>query len=60
MLPPPSSPQVTPANLLRAQDLADVIALVRLHRLDGSFTRHLDKTLRPTFRKTARSIEREG
>jgi hypothetical protein len=48
------------ANLLRAQDLADVIGLIRRHRLSGEFARHLDRTLRPTFRKLARAIEREG
>lgn len=48
------------ANLLRAQDLADVIGLIRHHRLTGQFARHLDRTLRPTFRKLARAIEREG
>ena len=48
------------ANLLRAQDLADVIGLIRRHRLTGDFARNLDKPLRPTFRKLARAIEREG
>jgi hypothetical protein len=48
------------ANLLRAQDLADVIGLIRHHRLTGDFARHLDRPLRPTFRKLARAIEREG
>jgi hypothetical protein len=48
------------ANLLRAQDLADVIGLIRRHRLTGEFARHLDRSLRPTFRKLARAIGREG
>lgn len=48
------------ANLLRAQDLADVIGLIRRHGLRSEFARHLDKTLRPTFRKLARAIEREA
>jgi hypothetical protein len=48
------------ANLLRAQDLADVIGLIRRHRLTGEFARKLDRPLRPTFRKLARAIEREG
>jgi hypothetical protein len=47
------------ANLLRAQDLADVIGLMRHHRLTSSFAHHLDKTLRPAFRKLARMIQRE-
>jgi hypothetical protein len=46
-------------NLLRAQDLADVIGLMRHHRLTSSFARHLDKTLRPAFRKLARMIQQE-
>lgn len=48
------------ANLLRAQDLADVIGLIRHHRLTSSFARHLDKTLRPTFRQLVRMIQRES
>jgi hypothetical protein len=47
-------------NLLRAQDLADAIGLIRHHKLTGEFARFLDKSLRPTFRKLVRSIEREG
>ena len=46
-------------NLLRAQDLADVIGLIRHHRLTSEFARHLDKTLRPPFRKLVRLIQRE-
>jgi hypothetical protein len=46
-------------NLLRAQDLADVIGLIRHHRLTGEFARHLDKTLRAPFRKLVRLIQRE-
>jgi hypothetical protein len=46
-------------NLLRAQDLADVIGLIRHHQLTSSFARHLDKTLRPSFRKLIRLIQRE-
>jgi len=48
------------ANLLRAQDLADVIGLIRHHRLSSAFARHLDKALRPAFRKLVRMIQREG
>lgn len=47
-------------NMLRAQDLADVIGLIRHHRLGGEFARHLDKDLRPAFRKFVRMIEKEN
>ena len=47
-------------NLLRAQDLADVIGLIRHHRLSSSFARHLDKALRPAFRKLVRMIQQES
>jgi hypothetical protein len=47
-------------NLLRAQDLADVIGLMRVHRLDSSFARRLDKTLRPAFRQLVRLIQKEN
>jgi hypothetical protein len=47
------------SNLLRAQDLADVIGLIRHHRLTGEFARRLDKTLRVPFRKLVRLIQRE-
>lgn len=47
-------------NMLRAQDLADVIGLIRHHRLSGEFARHLDKNLRPAFRKLIRMIEKEN
>lgn len=46
-------------NLLRAQDLADVIGLIRHHRLTSEFARQLEKDLRPAFRKLARMIQRE-
>jgi hypothetical protein len=47
-------------NLLRAQDLADVIGLIRHHQLSSGFARHLDKALRPAFRKLVRLIQREN
>lgn len=47
-------------HLLRAQDLADVIGLIRHRGLTSEFARHLDKDLRPEFRKLARAIQREG
>jgi len=46
-------------DLLRAQDLADVIGLIRHHQLTGSFARQLDKPLRLTFRKLARLVRQE-
>lgn len=46
-------------NLLRSQDLADVIGLIRHHRLSSGFARHLAKDLRPTFRKLVRLIAQE-
>jgi hypothetical protein len=48
------------ANILRAQDLADVIALIRHNDLNSSFTRHLDKSLRPKFRRLVRAIAQGG
>ena len=47
------------SNLLRAQDLADVIGLIRHHQLTSAFAQHLDKALRPAFRKLARMIQQE-
>ena len=47
-------------NMLRAQDLADVIGLIRHHQLTSDFSRHLDKALRPAFRKLVRMIEQEN
>jgi hypothetical protein len=47
------------ANPLRAQDLADVIGLIRQHQLSSGFARHLDKTLRPAFRKLVRMVQQE-
>jgi hypothetical protein len=47
-------------NLLRAQDLADVIGLIRHHQLRRGFARHLDKTLRPAFRKLVYMIQQES
>jgi len=33
------------------RDLADVVELIAIHQLDGSFARHLHKSLRQAFRK---------
>jgi hypothetical protein len=46
-------------NLLRAQDLGDAVALIRKHDLDGTFARHLDKTLRLDYRRIVRALARE-
>ncbi len=45
-------------NLVRAQDLADVIGLIRQHRMTGAFARNLPKDLRPEFRKLATAVAR--
>jgi hypothetical protein len=47
-------------NVLRAQDLADVIGLIRHHQLDGEFARHIEKPLRNEFRKLARAVKKES
>jgi hypothetical protein len=46
-------------SMLRAIDLADVIGLIRNNTLTSEFARSIDKTLRPTFRKLVREVERE-
>lgn len=43
---------------LRAQDLADVIGLIRAHRLGGDFAPQIDKDVRPEFRRLAAAIAR--
>ncbi len=48
------------SNVLRAQDLADAIGLIRHHRLTGEFARYLDKSLRPTYRRLIKEMKREG
>jgi len=47
------------SNVLRAQDLADAIGLIRHHRLTGEYARNLDKTLRPTYRRLIKELKRE-
>jgi hypothetical protein len=47
-------------NILRAQDLADVIGLIRQKRLTSEFARKLDKSVRPEYRKLVKAIESEG
>jgi hypothetical protein len=38
----------------------DVIRLIRHNGLGGEFARHLDKSLRPVYRKLVKAIEKEG
>lgn len=45
---------------LRAQDLADVIGLIRVHSLGGDFAPKIDKSLRVEFRKLAKAVQRES
>jgi hypothetical protein len=47
-------------NMLHAQDLADVIGLIRHNGLTSEFARRLDKSLRPTFQKLVKAIQEEG
>lgn len=46
-------------NLLRAQDLADAIGLIRHHQLTNAYACHLAKPFRPAFRKLVRLIQQE-
>lgn len=43
---------------LRAQDIADVIGLIRHHKLTATFARDIDKRLRPEFRKLVKAVHR--
>ena len=43
---------------LRAQDVADVIGLIRHHNLTATFARDIDKRLRPEFRKLVKAVHR--
>lgn len=46
---------------LRAQDLADVIGLLRVRGLTAAFAANIDRALRATFRKLVRTLqERSG
>lgn len=47
------------SDMLRAQDLADVIGLIRCRRLTGDFSSQIAKPLRATFRKLARAVGEE-
>jgi Nucleotidyltransferase of unknown function (DUF6036) len=48
------------ANLTRAQDLADVIGLIRKCDLKSTFASRVPTDLRPEFRKLVRAIRDEG
>jgi hypothetical protein len=45
--------------LLQAQDLADLIGLLHHNRLGGDFTRHLDNSVRPNYRRLVKPIRHE-
>ena len=44
------------AKTTRAQDLADVIALIRVRELDGGFAAQLPKDLRKEFRRLVKAV----
>lgn len=44
---------------LRAQDIADVIGLIRRHKLRGDFAAKLDKSVGTEFRRLATAVRRE-
>jgi len=44
-------------NIARAQDLADVIGLIRCHNLRGDFAAKIEKSLRPEFRKLVKAVQ---
>jgi hypothetical protein len=46
------------ADLARAQDLADVIGLIRHHRLRGTFAARIDRSLRADFRRLSKAALR--
>lgn len=48
------------SDILRAQDLADVIGLIRRRRLTGDFAPRIAKPLRSEFRKLARAVIERG
>ena len=43
-------------NLARAQDIADVVGLIRHHRLTTAFASQIDKPLRAEFRKLVKAV----
>ncbi|HUY35427.1 MAG TPA: nucleotidyltransferase family protein [Pirellulales bacterium] len=42
------------------KDLADVVELIAIHRLDGSFARFLHKSVRKAFRQLVRRVDGES
>lgn len=44
-------------SVLRAQDIADVIALIRVHRLTSAFATRIEKSQRPEFRKLVKAVQ---
>jgi len=46
-------------SLTRAQDLADIVGLIRAHQLGNEFARHILKPLRSEFRKLVKAVKRE-
>lgn len=46
-------------SVLRAQDLADVIALIRARKLDGAFALRISPALRGEFRKLLKALRAE-
>lgn len=46
------------SNLVRAQDIADVIGLIRAHSLGPGFARYLDRSVRAEFKKLARAVQK--
>jgi hypothetical protein len=38
------------------RDFADVVELIVVHGLDGSYARHLHKAVRPAFRRLVRHV----
>lgn len=39
------------------KDLADVVELIAIHHLDGSFARHLHKSVRKEYRELVRRVQ---
>jgi hypothetical protein len=44
------------SSIARAQDIADVIGLIKHHRLGGAFVPRVDKSLRADFRKLIKAV----
>ncbi len=46
------------ASRVRAQDIADVIGLIRAHHLGGAFSTKLDRAVRKEFKKLVEAVRR--